>query len=102
MYAIVETSGKQYRVEPGRWITVDRMDGEEGDTISLDRVLMIGGESVKLGAPTIAGATVEARIRTHEKGDKVITFKYLHRRRFRRKVGFRHSHTTLEIVAIHG
>ena len=45
MYAIVETSGKQYRVEPGRWITVDRMDGEEGDTISLDRVLMIGGES---------------------------------------------------------
>jgi large subunit ribosomal protein L21 len=78
------------------------MDGEEGDTISLDRVLMIGGESVKLGAPTIAGATVEARIRTHEKGDKVITFKYLHRRRFRRKVGFRHSHTTLEIVAIHG
>jgi len=103
MYAIVETCGKQYRVEPGRWITVDRLEAEEGATISLERVLLIGGgDAVKVGNPTVEGARVEARVRSHEKGDKVITFKYLHRRRFRRKVGFRHSHTTLDIIAIHG
>ena len=89
MYAIVETSGKQYRVEPGTALT-------------LDKVLLIGGDSVKVGAPTIAGATVSATVVDHFKGDKVITFKYLHRRRFRRKVGFRHTHTTLQINEISG
>ena len=100
MYAIVEACGKQYRVEPGKRIVVDRLDASEGDTVSLDKVLLIGGDQVKVGTPTIAGATVEVKVIDHHLGDKVITFKYLHRRRFRRRVGFRHSHTTIEIVGI--
>lgn len=100
MFAIVETSGKQYRVEPGAQIVVDLIDAGEGDVITLDKVLLIGDDGIKVGTPTVAGAKVEAKVVDHHKGDKVLTFKYKRRHRFRRKVGFRHSHTTLEIVGI--
>ncbi len=100
MFAIVDTSGKQYRVEPGARITVDRMAADVGATVTLDRVLMIGGADPKVGSPTVAGATVTATVIDHHLGDKQITFKYMRTRRFRRRVGYRHSHTTLEIVAI--
>jgi large subunit ribosomal protein L21 len=100
MFAVVETSGKQYRVEPGAVITVDRMQVAEGETIKLDRVLLIGGADTKVGAPTVAGATVTAKVVGHPKGDKVMTFKYTPTHRTRRRVGYRHSHTTLEIVSI--
>ncbi|MGC6493286.1 MAG: 50S ribosomal protein L21 [Myxococcota bacterium] len=100
MFAIVETSGKQYRVEPGAQITVDRMDAEAGATVTLDKVLLVGDDGVKIGAPHVAGASVEARVVDHNKGKKVVTFKYRRRHRTRRRVGFRHSHTTLEIVGI--
>lgn len=100
MFAIVETSGKQYRVQAGEKIVVDRVDAEEGAEITLDRVLLVGGDEVKVGAPTVDGAKVAARVVDHHKGDKVLTFKYRRRHRTRRKVGFRHSHTTLEIVSI--
>lgn len=107
MFAIVDTSGKQYRVEPGARITVDRMPDEVGATVTLDRVLMISGGSGKaasdgprVGDPTIKGATVTATVIDHHLGDKQITFKYMRTRRFRRRVGYRHSHTTLEIVTI--
>ncbi len=102
MFAIVQTSGKQYRVEPGAKIVVDRIDAEEGATITLDQVLLLGSDSVKVGAPTVPGASVEAKVVDHHKGDKVVTFKYRPRHRYRRRVGFRHSHTTLEIVGING
>lgn len=102
MFAIVQTSGKQYRVEPGAQIVVDRVDADVDSTITLDKVLLIGADGVKIGAPTIEGATVEAKVVDHFKGDKVLTFKYRRRHRTRRKVGFRHSHTTLEIVGING
>jgi large subunit ribosomal protein L21 len=100
MYAIIETCGKQYRVEPGQKLVLDHVDAEPGTTITFDKVLLVGGDTVKVGSPTIAGAKVEATVGDHFKGDKVITFKYLHRRRFRRKVGFRHSHTTVTITGI--
>jgi large subunit ribosomal protein L21 len=102
MFAIVETSGKQYRVETGAFITVDSMQAEEGETISLDKVLLIGGEGVQVGAPHVEGASVQAKVVGHFKGDKVVTFKYKRRQRSRRRVGYRHSHTTLEILAIEG
>jgi len=102
MFAIIETSGKQYRVEEGLTITVDRMDVNEGDTISLDRVLLVSGDGVKVGTPTVEGATVTAKVTGHPRGDKVTTFKYTARQRTRRRVGFRHSHTTLEITGIKG
>ena len=100
MFAIVETSGKQYRVEPGARITIDRLDAEEGATVTLDKVLLIGGEGVQVGAPHVSGAAVQATVVEHTLGDKVVTFKYRRRHRYRRRVGFRHSHTTLEILAI--
>ena len=102
MFAIVQNSGKQYRVEPGEQIVVDRLQGDEGSTISLDQVLLIGGDGIKVGAPTVDGASVEARIVEHFRGDKVVAFKYKRRQRYRRRVGFRHSHTRLEIVNING
>ena len=100
MYAIVQTSGKQYRVEQGTSITVDRIDADEGSTITLDQVLLVGGDGVKVGSPTIEGAKVTAKVASHHKGNKVITFKFSRRQRTRRRVGFRASLTTLEIVKI--
>jgi large subunit ribosomal protein L21 len=100
MFAIIEASGKQYRVAAGETITVDRMADDEGETITLDRVLMIGGDAVKIGTPTVEGATVTARVVAHRRGNKVIAFKYRPRQRYRRRVGYRHSHTDLEIVSI--
>lgn len=100
MFAIVETCGKQYRVEPGAHIIVDRLEGDEGAAITLDKVLLVGDDGVKIGTPLVDGAKVEAKIVDHHLGDKVVTFKYGRRHRRRRKVGFRHSHTTLEIVGI--
>ncbi|MEZ4321220.1 MAG: 50S ribosomal protein L21 [Myxococcota bacterium] len=102
MFAIVETSGKQYRVEEGLTITVDHMDAEEGAEVTLDRVLLVAGDSVKVGTPLVKGAAVTAKVVGHPKGDKVVTFKYTPRQRVRRRVGFRHSHTTLEITGIKG
>lgn len=100
MFAIVATSGKQYRVVQGGTVQVDRVNAEVGAEIVLDQVLMIGGDAPKFGSPTVEGAQVTAKVVSHEKGDKVITGKYVHRRRMRRRVGFRHAHTTLEILAI--
>jgi len=100
MFAIVETGGKQYRVEPGATIVVDRLSAEAGSTITLDRVLMVGGKKLKLGKPVVDGAAVQAEVVEHGLGDKVTTFKYKRRHRSRRRVGFRASHTTLKITEI--
>ena len=102
MFAIVETGGKQYRVAAGDTLTVDRMNADVGSTITLDQVLLVSGDSLAVGAPTVAGASGKATVAGHHKGDKVLPFKYRPTRRQRRRVGFRHSHTTLEIVAIEG
>jgi large subunit ribosomal protein L21 len=102
MFAIVETGGKQYRVTAGDTLTVDRRPEDVGSTVTLDQVLLVSGDNLAVGAPTVSGATVKATVTGHHKGDKVLTFKYRPTRRHRRRVGFRHSHTTLEIVAIEG
>ena len=100
MFAVVETSGKQYRVEPGATITVDRMDAEVGSTIDLSNVLLVSGDDLALGTPTVSGAVVKAKVIAHPKGKKVITFKFRRRHRMRKKRGFRASLTTLEISSI--
>lgn len=102
MFAIVEAGGKQYRVTAGDTLTVDRMSEDVGATVSLDQVLLVSGDKLTVGSPTVAGASIKATVTGHHKGDKVLTFKYTPTRRSRRRVGFRHSHTTLEIVAIEG
>ncbi|RME24638.1 MAG: 50S ribosomal protein L21 [Deltaproteobacteria bacterium] len=100
MYAVIETKGRQYRVAEGDSIQVDHVDAEVGSTIELDRVLMVGGDDPKVGAPVVEGATVTAEVVSHELGDKREVFKYKRRKRYRRNRGFRPSYTTLRIQTI--
>jgi len=101
MYAVVATSGKQFKVSAGDTIIVDRMAADVGSSVDLDQVLLVGGDSVQVGAPTVAGARVTAEVVGHHLGDKKSTFKFTRTRRSRVLNGFRASLTTLRITAIH-
>ena len=101
MYAVVRCGGKQYRVEEGALLTVDRLQGDPGTTLSLGDVLLVAdGESVKAGVPFLSGAAVSAQIVAHGKGDKIIVFRYKNKTRSRRRTGSRHGLTTLKITKI--
>ena len=76
MYAIIKTGGKQVKVEVGQAIYVEKLDVEAGQKVTFDEVILVGGESTKVGAPIIAGATVEGTVEKHGKQKKVVTFKY--------------------------
>ncbi len=102
MYAVVEVKGKQYRAEKGESIRVDRMDGEKGQTVTLDSVLLVSGETVKVGAPYVSGASVKAVIADQAKADKIIVFKYKPKKDYRRKHGHRQSYTLLQVEDILG
>ncbi len=97
MFAVLETGSKQYHVQVGDVIRVERMAGEQGSTVKLDRVLMAGD---KIGAPLIAGAVVTAEILEHKKSDKVIIFKKKRRHNYRRKRGHRQNISVLRIKEI--
>jgi large subunit ribosomal protein L21 len=98
IYAIIETGGKQYKVTEGQTIDVERIEVADGDTVELDRVLMVAdGEKVTLGNPVIEGAKVKATAKESGKGDKVIVFKYKSKVRYRRKNGHRQLYTRLII-----
>ena len=102
MFAIVATSGKQFRVTEGDRIVVDRVSAGVGETVRLDSVLLLGGEKTPLvGTPFVAGAAVEATVVAHRSGDKLIVFKFEARKRKRRKVGHRQQLSELRIGAIH-
>ena len=100
MYAVVQTKGRQYRVVEGDSIQVDRFDAEVGSTVELDRVLMIGGETTRIGTPVVEGARIVAEVVSHELGEKREIFQYRNRKRYRRYRGFRPSYTTLRIQTI--
>jgi|SRR4051812_39646956 large subunit ribosomal protein L21 len=102
MFAIVETGGKQYKVAPGNAITVERLVSEPGATVDLDRVLMIGddGGSVKVGNPFIAGAKVRAHVLGHERGEKIVVFKYKAKVNYRRRTGHRQEITRIRVTDI--
>ncbi|HSV57078.1 MAG TPA: 50S ribosomal protein L21 [Magnetospirillaceae bacterium] len=100
MYAVVEVKGKQYRAETGESIRVDRMEGEKGQSVSLDAVLMVSGTTVRVGAPYVAGASVRAVIADHARADKIIVFKYKPKKDYRRKHGHRQDYTLLRIEDI--
>ena len=102
MYAVVETSGKQYKVQEGDELLVDLMDATEGSTVELDRVLLLSDKDVKVGTPTVAGAKVTAEVIAHSQGEKRVTYRYNRRHRTRRLKGFRPDHTTLLIKSIKG
>ena len=101
MYAVIETGGKQYRVELGSEIEVDRMDVEPGQTIDLDRVLLVAdGEQAAIGAPLVDGARVSADVLRQTRGEKLIVFKYKPKARSRVKNGARADLTLLRIADI--
>ena len=100
-YAVVETGGKQYRVSVGDRISVDLLAGTPGSEVTLERVLLLGGDGVpRIGMPVVTGASVSARIDEHFRGDKIVVFTYKPKKRYRRKMGHRQSLTRLEITAI--
>jgi large subunit ribosomal protein L21 len=101
MYAIVATSGKQFRVSEGDRIVVDRVSANVGETVRLDSVLMVGGDGGPMvGTPFVSGAAVEATVVSHRSGDKIIVFKFEARKRKRRKTGHRQQLSELRIGAI--
>ena len=101
MYAVIESGGKQYRVELGSEIQVDRLDAQPGETITLDRVLLVAdGEAATVGRPFVDGAIVNADVVDQPRGEKIIVFKYRPKARRRVKKGFRASLTTLRISDI--
>ena len=102
MYAIVEIAGLQYKVEQDQQLFVNRLKGEAGDSITLDRVLLTDNGTVTVGAPVIEGLTVEAKIVEHLKGDKIVVFKKKRRKGYKKKNGFRPSLTKIEILSIGG
>ncbi|HPE88738.1 MAG TPA: 50S ribosomal protein L21 [Spirochaetia bacterium] len=102
MYAIVEVQGKQYRAEKGAVLRVDRMDGEAGTPVAIDSVLLVSGDTIKIGAPYVQGAQVKATIKAQEKGDKVIVFKYKPKKDYRRTQGHRQRYTLLTVDEIVG
>jgi large subunit ribosomal protein L21 len=102
MYAVIRTGGKQYRVASGQVIKVERLDGEVGDTIAFDQVLMVGDEAgePKIGAPLVDGAQVSAEVLEQGKAPKVIVFKKKRRKNYRRRRGHRQLQTVLRIREI--
>lgn len=101
MYAVIETGGKQYRVEVGTQLEVELLDAKAGDTITLDRVLLVAdGETTAIGQPVVADASVSAEVLRQERGDKVISFKYRPKARRRVKKGHRQELHVLRIADI--
>ena len=100
MYAVIKTGGKQYRVSQGDRIRVEKLPGEVGADITLDEVLMLGGDNVSVGAPLVSGASVSAKIVAQDRAKKIIVFKYKRRKGYRRKYGHRQPYTELEITGV--
>ncbi len=103
MYAIIKTGGKQYRVREGDKLRVETLTADQGSTVEIDQVLMVGeGESIKIGAPLVEGAKVTATVEAHGRGDKVKIIKFRRRKHHRKQMGHRQNYTELKITGIQG
>jgi large subunit ribosomal protein L21 len=103
MYAVIKTGGKQYRVAPGEKLKVELIPADVGAAVTLDQVLLVGeGESVRLGQPTVAGATVKATVLAHGRGEKLRIFKMRRRKHYQKHQGHRQGYTELKIDDIVG
>ena len=101
MYAVIETGGKQYKVSEGDVIFVEKLGVEEGEAVTFDKVLVVAdGEDVKVGAPVVAGAKVEAKVVKNGKAKKIYVFKMKRKKNYRRKKGHRQPFTKVEISKI--
>lgn len=102
MYAIIETGGKQLKVEEGQTIYVEKLDVADGETVTFDKVLFIGGDDVKVGTPYVEGATVTGKVEKHGRQKKIIIFKYKPKKNYRKKQGHRQPYTKVTIEKIQG
>src|SRR4030095_9739583 len=101
MYAVIKTGGKQYRVQPGDLLVVEKLDGEPGAAVAFGDVLLLGdGEAVTVGAPTVSGASVAATLIETRKGEKVKIFKKIRRQGYRRTRGHRQFESVLRVTGI--
>ena len=101
MYAVIASGGKQYKVQEGEILKIEKIDGQVGSEVSFDQVLMLSdGEAVKIGQPTLTDATVTAHIVEQGKEKKILVFKYKRRKRYRRKQGHRQPFTAVKIHSI--
>lgn len=101
MYAVIETGGKQYKVEAGQEIFIEKLDVEADDTVTFDKVLAVGGDDgIKVGSPYVEGATVEAKVIKNGKAKKVTVFTYKPKKNEKRKMGHRQPYTKVSISAI--
>lgn len=100
-YAVVELGGKQFRVEEGDLLTVDRVSGEVGETIEFGRpLLVVNGGKPTIGQPSVDGAAVKAKILGHIRGKKILVFKFKRRKKYRKKRGHRQEQTKLQVESI--
>ncbi|MBO6704139.1 MAG: 50S ribosomal protein L21 [Pseudomonadales bacterium] len=103
MYAVIESGGKQHRVEPGEVLQLEKLEAAQGDTIDFDKVMMIGeGEKVQIGTPYVEGGKVTAEVVSHGRGDKVTIIKMRRRKHYRRQAGHRQYFTAVKITDITG
>jgi large subunit ribosomal protein L21 len=101
MYAVIKTGGKQYRVSTGEKLKIEQIPADIGTEITLDQVLMVGqGETVKVGAPLLAGASVQAKVLSQGRHDKVKIFKLRRRKHYQKRQGHRQNYTEIEIGVI--
>lgn len=100
MYAVIISGGKQYRVTAGDTITVNKLDGNEGDTVKIEQVMALSGDKTVIGSPSVAGASVSAQILAQAKNDTVIVFKKKRRQHYKRKNGHRQPMTKLFITSV--
>ena len=103
MYAVIQPGGKQYRVEPGKTVLVEKLEGDAGATVTFDQVLLVSsgdGATVTVGKPTVAGASVTGEIVEQTRGEKLVVFKFRLRKNYVRRNGHRQDLTAVKIGAI--
>ena len=100
MYAIIVTGGKQYKVEEGKAIFVEKLDAKQGDKVTFDKVILVSGDDTKIGTPFVDGAAVEGTVEKQGKEKKVVTFKYKPKKHTHTKQGHRQPYTKVVIDAI--
>jgi large subunit ribosomal protein L21 len=101
MQAVIETGGKQYLVAPKDKVVIEKLEAQEGDTVTFDKVLLVADDaSVNLGKPYVSGTKVTGKVLSNRRGEKLTVFKYRAKSRYRRKTGHRQSETVVEIQNI--
>ncbi|RSL32286.1 50S ribosomal protein L21 [Salibacterium salarium] len=100
MYAIIETGGKQVKVEEGQEIYIEKLDASQDETVTFDNVVFVGGDDVKVGSPFVDGAKVTGKVDKHGRQKKITVFKFKKRKKYRRKYGHRQPYTKVVIDKI--